>query len=267
MRSMQQADEGFLERLTGAARARIRGGYYAVGDGVPGERRSLVEALRAQGRIPVVAEVKFRSPSEGMISRRRDAAEIARAYERGGAAAVSVLTEPDNFDGRMEYLSAVKRAVGIPVLMKDVVVDSAQTEAASSAGADAVLLIAGVFDAVAGNGSLDEMVRSVHRKGLEAMVEVHDEGEYGLAMRSDADVVGINNRDLRTLTVSLETSRRLLRLGPAPKPVICESGISSRDDIGALKDLGADGFLVGTALMRAEDPEALLKRLTRVGPR
>lgn len=264
---MQRSDEGFLARLAQEARSRVASGYYAVNGGARTDRASLLEALRARKRIPVIAEIKFRSPSEGLITRVKEVAEIAKAYARGGAAAISVLTEPENFGGRMEYISEVKGAVKLPVLMKDVIVDEVQVRAGARTGADAILLIAAVFHSRMADRSLEEMVGLCHRQGLEVVVEVHDDEEFEPAVRGEADIVGINNRDLRSLSVSLETSRRLLLRGTQPKPVICESGIGGRSDIESLGRLGASGFLVGTTLMRARDPEAALRELTRVGPR
>ncbi|MDG6902380.1 MAG: indole-3-glycerol-phosphate synthase [Nitrososphaerota archaeon] len=264
---MQRADGRFLQTLAQAAKARVREGYYAPGNRAKTRRASLVAALGMKRRIPVIAEVKFRSPSAGAIARRGDVARIARAYERGGAAAISVLTEPENFGGSLMSLSLVAKTVSVPVLMKDIIVDRAQVEAGALAGADAVLLISGIFSSGLGTCLMDEMVDFAHRKGLEVVAEAHDEEEFDAAFRSKADIVGINNRDLRTLSVSLETSRRLLSRGPRPRPVICESGIGRREEIEELKALGADGFLVGSALMKAVDPEATLRELSRVGPR
>ncbi len=267
MRSMQRGNAGFLESLAQAARARVRGGYYAVGGRAKSKRASLVSALRAPGRTPVIAEVKFRSPSEGAIAPAVDVAGVARAYERGGAAAISVLTEPENFGGSLAHLSLVSKTVGVPVLMKDVILDRAQVEGGGRAGADAVLLISEIFASEMGTCSMEEMIGYAHQKGLEVVVEVHDEGELDVAVRSEADVIGINNRNLRTLSVSLETSKRLLLRGHPSKTVICESGISGRKDVEDLKALGADAFLVGSALMKAGNPEALLRELSRVGQR
>lgn len=224
---------------------------------------SLAGSLKTAGRVPVIAEVKFRSPSEGTLSEGKDVERIARAYERGGAAGISVLTEPEHFDGRLEYLATVRGAVSIPVLMKDIVVDRAQVDAAGKLAADAVLLIAGVFIGGMAESPLEEMVSRVHQRGLEAVVEVHNEEEYMRAVSGEADVVGINNRDLRTLAVSIDTSRKLLKLAPRPKAVICESGISTKDEIDSLRALGADGFLLGSVLMKSKDPEVTLRRLTK----
>lgn len=225
----------------------------------------MVASLRREGRVPIIAEVKFRSPAEGRLSDTKSVREIACAYERGGAAAISVLTEPEHFEGRLDYVLAV-RQVGVPVLMKDIFVDEAQVEAADRLGADAVLLIVGALAGEGGAGGLEGMLASVHAKGMEAVVEAHDESEFAIALASDADVVGINNRNLSDLSVSLDVSRRLLGKGPFSKPVICESGIDSREQVKSLVGLGASGFLVGSALMKSADPTESLRALSRIGP-
>lgn len=264
---MQRGDRSFLETLVRSAKERVEDGYYEIGDRRRGARRSLVDALRKPGRVAVIGEVKFMSPSEGRISPEKDVVEISTAFERGGAAAISVLTEPGYFGGSIASLSTVADAVSIPVLMKDVVVDKMQVEAGARAGADAVLLVTAIFLSGLVQSSLDEIAECARGRGLEVVAEAHDETELDAAARSQADVIGINNRDLKTLAVSLETSRRLLLRGALPKPVICESGISRREEVEQLLGLGADGFLVGTALMRAPDPESTLKELSRVGAR
>ncbi len=264
LKSMQKTGEGLLKELSESAKFRVRRGYYAVGGGMAGRRRSLVGALRKKGRVPIIAEVKFRSPSEGRLAEPRDVGRISAAYEKGGASAISVLTEPDHFDGRVDHLPAARRAVGLPVMMKDVIVDEQQIRAARSYGADAVLLIASILTRGMGNEQLAPMVRLAHDQGLEVVVEVHDEVEYSLAVSSRADVIGLNNRDLDTLSVSLEVSKKLLLLPRPSKPVICESGITSREEIDILRRLGADGFLVGSALMKSGNPVSTLKALSRL---
>ncbi len=261
---MQLADEGFLAGLVRSAKRRVEEGYYKVKDTVPSQGLSLVEALGRRDRIPVMAEIKFRSPAYGTLREAGDAPAMARDYEAGGAAAISVLTEPENFGGDIRFLSSVRGAVRIPLMMKDVIVDVAQIGAARSYGADVVLLIARVFNDEFEVGSLEEMVGAAHGAGLQTVVEAFDREEYDAAMSSESDVVGINNRDLDTIGVSLDVSRKLLSAGPHPKPVICESGISTRGDIDELRGLGADGFLVGSALMKSSDPRAELKRLTSI---
>jgi indole-3-glycerol phosphate synthase len=264
---LQQASDSFLTELADSARERVRRGYYSGGEQIARPKRSLVGALGNAGRIPIIAEVKFRSPAEGLLRTLADPVEFARSYETAGAAGISVLTEPEHFDGHIEYLSHVRREVAVPLLMKDIIVDPAQVDAGQRRGADAVLLITAVFDGRTGGESLESMVDYVHSKGLESLVEVHDEKEYDSALSSEADVVGINNRDLRTLSVSLDVSRRLLGRGPHSKPVICESGIRTRGEIEMLTDLGADGFLLGSVLMKSIDPAATLGNLLEARPR
>ncbi len=226
----------------------------------------MVASLRREGRVPIIAEVKFRSPAEGRLSDTKSVKEVAGAYERGGAAAISVLTEPEHFEGRLDYVPAVRQAVGVPVLMKDIFVDETQVEAADRLGADAVLLIVGVLAGEGGAGGLEGLLASVHARGMEAVVETHDEDELAIALASEADVVGVNNRNLSDLSVSLDVSRRLLGKGPFAKPVICESGIGSRDQVKSLTAMGASGFLVGSALMKSADPAGAVRALSRIEP-
>ncbi len=266
LRPMQQSDESFLARLVTSARARVANGYYDVMVEKRGRRLSLAGSLVRGGRIPIIAEVKFRSPADGRLTEPKSVREVAETYEEGGASGISVLTEPEHFDGRLDYILTVKQAAGIPVLMKDIFVDELQVTAADRLGADAVLLIVGVFADGGAAIGLERMLASVHAKGMEALVEVHDEDELAIALSSSADVVGINNRNLSDLSVSLDVSRRLLRKGPFAKPVICESGIRTRDQIESLVALGAGGFLVGSELMKSGDPAGALRILSRAGP-
>jgi indole-3-glycerol phosphate synthase len=257
---MQQPNRSFIYTLAESARKTISEGYYEVQETrLP--RRSLRGAIRPGPRIPIITEVKFRSPAEGTLRAVDDVVAIAQSYERGGAAGVSVLTEPKHFDGRIQYLSRVKKAVSLPVLMKDIVVSPIQIEAASRIGADAVLLMASIFRAKLADAPLDAMVGLAHAKGLEVLLEAHTKEEYVIALASSADIVGINNRDLETLQVSLDTSRRLLLQGKDSKTVISESGLSRRSELLELRALGADGFLVGSSLMRSKDIEGSVREL------
>jgi indole-3-glycerol phosphate synthase len=260
---MQHPNRNFVYTLADSARKTVSEGYYQV-DEVSLPHRSLAAAIHGSTRIPIITEVKFRSPAEGSLRDRGDAAEIARKYEAGGAVGISVLTEPKHFEGSIEYLVRVKRAVSLPVLMKDVVVDPVQIEAARRIGADAVLLMAGIFTAGLSDLPLEGMTDLAHSRGLEVLLEAHTKDEYLGAIRSSADVVGINNRDLDTLEVSLETSRRLLREGKGSKTVISESGLSKRSELLELRSLGADGFLIGSSLMKSKDIEGSVRELAGV---
>lgn len=258
---MQKANKGFIARLARSAELNIADGYYLV-ERVQFPRRSLKQAILKSKRIPLIAEIKFKSPAEGRLRESNDVGSIARAYERGGVAGISVLTEPRNFDGNIGYLPVVKRAVNVPVLMKDIIIDPVQIDAAERAGADAVLLIMAIFARGYSRMGLDEMISHAHKRGLEVLLETHDDAEYALAFKTEADLVGINNRNLENLEVSLETSKRLLDGSTHLKPVICESGISTREQMLELRALGADGFLVGSAIMKSNDIEEKVRSLT-----
>ena len=235
-------------------------GRYEV-DRHPSPRRSLRRAIAATNFLPIIAEVKYRSPAEGPIRRAEGAAGMARLYARGGAVAISVLTEEKHFEGRLGFVPDVKDAVGIPVLMKDIFLDPVQIDAAERIGADAVLLIAGLFTRALSAASLQEMIAHSHSRGLEVILETHTAEEYLMAGQTEADLVGINNRNLDTLEVSLDTSYRLLGSYPRVKPVVCESGIKTRKEAVSLIKAGANALLIGSTLMRSRDPTESIRRL------
>lgn len=214
-------------------------------------------ALRADG-INVIAEFKRRSPSKGTIRAEANLSEIVRSYEAGGAVALSVLTEEDYFDGSLDDLRATKSAVKLPVLRKDFVFEDYQVYESAAAGADAILLIVAALD--------DETLSHLRQLAedelkLDALVEVHTSDEMQRAKAAGATLIGVNNRDLRTFTVSLDTSISLAREAPPGALLISESGIHSSSDLQRLRDAGYHGFLIGETLMRAEDPEAALRNL------
>lgn len=219
-------------------------------------RRSLRAAL-GQRRPAVIAECKRRSPSRGVLREPYDPVAIARSYERAGAAAISVLTNEEFFGGSLADLAAVRRAVSLPIVRKDFVVDDYQLEEARAAGVDAVLLIA----AVLGLDELRSLRERAHVLGLETLVEAHDPDELALAVRAGADVLGINNRDLRSFTTDLATSERLAALAPAGIPLVAESGIRDAGDLERLGRVGIGAFLVGEAFMTAADPGEALRAL------
>jgi len=219
--------------------------------------RPFQEALLMPG-ISVVAEHKRRSPSAGTIREGASVTDVVRAYERGGAAAVSVLTEPFSFGGSLEDLREARAAVQLPVLRKDFIVDPYQLYESAAAGADAILLIVAALD----QDDLRELYRTARGLDLDVVVEVHDEAELERALDVDADVLGINNRDLSDFTVDIERTFELLSDVPAGKTVMSESGFSSREQLDELERVGVDAVLVGETLMRAPDIEATLRGLT-----
>lgn len=211
------------------------------------------DALAAPG-IGVIAEFKRRSPSAGALREGADIAEIARAYERGGASAMSVLTEGPNFDGSLEDLRAACAACDLPILRKDFIVDPYQLYEALKAGADAVLLIIAALK--------DDELASLHELadtlGLDALVEVHDREELARAEQAGAKLIGVNNRDLRDFSVDVGRTARLLPHMPAGATVVSESGIARPEQLAELERLGVAAVLVGETLMRAADPEQRL---------
>lgn len=223
-------------------------------------RRSLRAAL-ASRRPAVIAECKRRSPSRGVLRDPYDPVAIARGYAASGAAAISVLTNAEFFGGTLEDLEAVRAAVEVPVLRKDFVVDDYQLEEARAAGADAVLLIVAALDPV----TLRDLARYARDLGLETLVEVHDADELADALAAGGDVIGVNNRDLRTFVTDLATSERVAAAAPAGTRLVAESGIRDTADIERLAKSGIEAFLVGEAFMTAPDPAAALGAL--VGPR
>ncbi len=210
------------------------------------------QALGDRSRISIIAEFKRASPSKGIINDGRDPAETTLAYKNGGAAAISVLTEEDFFKGSLADLKAVRKAVDLPILRKDFVIDEFQIY--ESAGADAVLLIV----AALGKDELRRFQSLADSFGLDAIVEVHDLDELEIAGSIGASIIGVNNRNLRTFDVSLNVSRELIKRRPDGALMIAESGISTREEVLELSELGYDGFLIGEALMRSGDPVAEL---------
>lgn len=213
-------------------------------------------ALMAPG-MSVIAEIKRRSPSAGQLRAEVDVAEIAKAYERGGASALSVLTEGPHFGGSLEDLRAARAACDLPILRKDFIVDPFQLHEAAEAGADAVLLIVAAL-------SPDQLVSlrlQAAQLGLDALVEVHDERELQIALDAGAEIVGVNNRDLRDFSVDVERTFALLEQMPAGVTVVSESGIGSAEQLPRLAEAGVAAVLVGEALMRADDPAAALASL------
>jgi indole-3-glycerol phosphate synthase len=220
-----------------------------------GERR-LRGALKAPG-IGVIAEFKRRSPSAGTLREAPDVKEMVSSYARGGASALSVLTEGPNFGGSLDDLQAARQACDLPLLRKDFIVDSYQLHEARAVGADAVLLIVAALDA----GELASLHEEARALGLDVLVEVHDRDELQRALSVGADIVGINNRDLRDFSIDVERTFRLMAEMPEEVTAVSESGIATAEQLSRLEDAGVDAVLVGESLMRALDPEAALRAL------
>jgi indole-3-glycerol phosphate synthase len=221
---------------------------------------SLFMAIQEKTPIGIIAEIKRASPSKGMINEKVDPVEQARLYEKNGAAAISVLTDSNYFKGSFEDLEAIRKAVNIPILCKDFIIDPVQIQKAKQAGADAILLIVAALSKEA----LYRLFEVAKLYGLEALVEVHDEQELQIAKELGAKLIGINNRNLKTFQVDLETTERLAK-GEGNHILISESGIVNSEDVRRVVKAGAKGILVGETLMRAENLEAAFQELSAVG--
>ena len=217
-------------------------------------------ALALAGRVNVIAECKRRSPSKGVLAADYDPVGIARTYERGGAAAISVLTEPTFFDGALAHLTAVRAAVSLPLLRKDFIVDEYQLVEARAAGADAVLLIV----AALAQPDLVRLQSRANDLGLATLVEVHDQEELSRAIDGGARVIGVNNRNLRTLAVDVDASFRLAARIPRDVVAVSESGLQRRQDLERLLTAGYRAFLIGERFMTDADPAKAIADLIEV---
>jgi len=220
----------------------------------------LLRALESNsGGVKIIAEFKRRSPSAGTIRSDLSVTDVAARYERGGACAISVLTDEQYFGGSILDLGAIRENTSLPLLRKDFIIDEIQVYEAAAVGADAVLLIAAALD----DPALAKLRATAEDElGLDALVEVHTSEELRRAVGAGSRIIGVNNRDLRTFQTSLETSERLIAEAPRDRIMISESGLQNPKSLRHLRELGFGGFLIGEALMRAPDPEAALRDFT-----
>jgi indole-3-glycerol phosphate synthase len=216
----------------------------------------LASALKGD-RVQLIAEIKRASPSRGILCPNLNPVELAETYTKGGAAAISVLTEADHFEGSIEHLAAIREQVELPLLRKDFIFDPYQVYESRAYGADALLLIVAILS----QEQLEELLSLGQSLGLRCLVEVHSEGEMERALLSGAEIIGINNRDLNTFAVDINTTCRLCPLIPRERIVVSESGIKSRNDIEKLKRCGVNAVLVGEALVTAGDVLTKMKEL------
>lgn len=221
--------------------------------------RSFRNAIITPDTLSLIAELKRKSPSKGMLRERFDPVSLAQTLQEAGASALSVLTDEPYFGGQLEFLRDVKQFTEVPVLRKDFLVDVYQVYEAAAHEADAVLLIVCILE----EKRLIECLQVAETLGLDALVEVHSEGELTVALRNGASIIGVNHRDLKTLTMDLTVTERLVPQIPSGKVIVAESGLHTAEDIAKMQALGVHGVLIGEALMTAADPAAKITELFR----
>jgi len=250
----------FLDVLARDAKETIHEGYYETLTHVSTPSVSLKKAILKSKKIPIITEIKAASPSLGTIRKDFNPEEVAGIMENGGAVGISVLTEPKHFKGSLFSLTKVRKAVELPILMKDIIISPTQLETASKIGANAVLLIEALFERKYCEYDIHEMIAQAQSKNLEVLLETRNEDEFRSAINSNADLIGINNRNLGTLKVDLEVTKRILeKNGAHGKIVVSESGIKTLTDLRFLHECGAHAFLIGSAIMMAGSIEKKVK--------
>ncbi|MFQ5781789.1 MAG: indole-3-glycerol-phosphate synthase [Nitrosopumilus sp.] len=254
--------ENILKKLVNNSQAAIDDGTYDIEAKLEKSSKDFIQIIKTNPHPTLLTEIKFASPSLGKIRTLTDPVSIAKQMIAGGSKALSILTQPNLFHGSPEYFMKVRKVVDIPLLMKDIMIDNIQIDAAEKIGADYMLLIQSLFD----QGLLkeiDEFINYGHKKGLKILLEVHTKQEFENALKTEADLIGINNRNLDTLEIDLKTTERVLEGYEKSRQILSESGIETIDDIQYLKKCGADAFLIGSSIMKSDNIEERVRDLVK----
>ncbi len=254
--------ENILKRLVSNSQAAISDGTYEIDVNLEKSNKDLIQIIKNNPHPTLLTEIKFSSPSLGKIRTITNPASIAKQMIAGGSKALSVLTQPNLFHGSPEYFIKVRQAVDVPLLMKDIMIENIQIDAAEKMGADYILLIQSLFD----QGFLkeiDEYIEYAHKKELQILLEVHTKQEFENALKTKADLIGINNRNLDTLEIDLKTTETVLEGYEKTRPILSESGIETTEDIQYLKKSGADAFLIGSSIMKSDNIEEQVRKLVK----
>lgn len=249
-----------LSQLAQNSEKAIEEGIYKIMHQNKKSNKNLIDEIKQNKHASLITEVKFSSPSLGNIREIVDPTSIAKSMVDGGAIGLSVLTQPHLFNGSPEYFSHIRNAVKVPLLMKDIVIDKVQIDAAEKLGADVILLIQGIFDKKFAK-DIDEFIDYAHKKKLLVLLEAHTKKEFSDSAKTSADILGINNRDLDTLQIDLNTTKTILDAVTKDRIIISESGIKTPKDIQFLHNCGADAFLVGSSIMKTKDIKGIVSRL------
>ncbi len=254
--------ENILKRLVTNSQTAIDDGTYEIDVNLQKSSKDFIQIIKNNPHPTLLTEIKFASPSLGKIRTLTDPASIARQMIAGGSKALSILTQPNLFHGSPEYFMKVRESVDIPLLMKDIMIENIQIDAAEKMGADYILLIQSLFD----QGFLkeiDEFIEYAHKKELKILLEVHTKQEFENALKTEADLIGVNNRNLDTLEIDLKTTKTVLEGYEKSRPILSESGIETTEDIQYLKKSGADAFLVGSSIMKSDNIEEQVRKLVK----
>ncbi len=252
--------ENILRKLVNNSQMAIDDGVYDIDAELPKSNKDFIQIIKTNPHATLLTEVKFASPSLGKIRTLTDPVSIANQMISGGSKALSILTQPHLFNGSPEYFMKVRQAVDVPLLMKDIMIDKIQIDAAKKIGADFMLVIQSLFDQKFLT-DIDEFIDYGHKKGLEVLLEVHTKEEFHNALKTDADLIGINNRNLDTLDINLKTTELVLEGYQKTRPILSESGIETPEDIKYLKKCGADAFLIGSSIMKSDNIQEQVKKL------
>ncbi len=252
--------ENILRKLVNNSQVAIDDGVYDIDTKLQKSNKDFLQIIKTNTHATLLTEIKFSSPSLGKIRTLSDPSSIAHQMIAGGAKALSVLTQPHLFNGSPEYFMQIRQSVDVPLLMKDIMIDTVQIDAAEKIGADYMLVIQSLFD----QGFLkdiDEFIKYGHNKGLKILLEVHTKQEFENSLNTEADLIGINNRNLDTLEIDLKTTQKILEGYKKTRPILAESGIETLEDIQYLKKCGADAFLVGSSIMKSDNIEEHVRKL------
>ena len=252
--------ENILRKLVNNSQIAIDDGVYDVDGDFEKSNKDFKQIIKTNQHATLLTEIKFASPSLGKIRTLTDPASIAKRMVAGGARALSVLTQPHLFQGSPQYFMKVRSAVNVPLLMKDIMIDKIQIDAARKMGADYMLVIQSIFDQKFVS-DIDEFIEYGHKQGLEILLEVHTKDEFVNALKTKADIIGINNRNLDTLEIDLKTTELVLEGYEKSRIILSESGINTVEDIQYLKKCGADAFLIGSSIMKSDNIEEQVKKL------
>jgi indole-3-glycerol phosphate synthase len=249
-----------LKKLAENSQNAIKSGIYEISYKNSKSEKKLIDEIRENNHASLITEVKFSSPSLGKIREISDPVSIAKQMIDGGAVGLSILTQPYLFNGSPDYFTKIRKEIQAPLLMKDIVVDKIQIDAAEKLGADVVLLIQAIFDNKLAS-DIDDFITYAHKKKLLVLLESHTKKEFSDSAKTKADILGINNRNLDTLEISLDTTQDILKDKNEKRIVISESGVESPKDIQFLHKCGADAFLVGSSIMKSKDIKGLVSEL------